>query len=343
MDGGIRIKKDNAVFEEQKLFNDVDLRKGNNRFMKVLFMGTPEFALGCLKAIIENEYEVCGVVTQPDKPKGRGHKMVPTPVKAMALENGIPVFQPLTLKNEAFAVELKALDPDIIVVVAYGQILPKYILDYPRYGCINVHASLLPKYRGAGPIQWCVINGEKETGVTTMYMAEGLDTGDMLIKESTDISENETAGELHDRLSEIGARVIIKTIEGLKNGTVERTPQDDSLSSYAPMISKETGKINWNDDDEKIFNLVRGTNPWPISHTLYKGEPLKVIRAEYGRELKADIPPGKIVGIYDKKLEVMTGNNRTLLICELQFAGSKRMSVESYLNGHTIDVNEILG
>lgn len=311
--------------------------------MKVLFMGTPEFAMPCLKALVENKYEVCGVVTQPDKPKGRGHKTVPTPVKAMAEEYGLKVFQPETLKNNAFEEVLKSLAPDIIIVVAYGQILPEYILNYPKYGCINVHASLLPKYRGAGPIQWCVINGETETGVTTMYMEKGLDTGDMLIKKSTLISETETAGELHDRLCVLGAEVMLETIKALKDGNAVRTPQDDSLSTYAPMISKETGKINWSDTSDNILNLIRGTNPWPISHTLYKGEPLKVIRAEKGGDYCGNKTPGSIIGLCDKKLEVLAGNGKTILICELQFAGSKRMSVESYLNGHTIDMNEILG
>lgn len=311
--------------------------------MRVLFMGTPEFAMPCLKALVENKYDVCGVVTQPDKPKGRGHKTVPTPVKAMALEYGLEVFQPETLKNNAFLQTLEQLNPDIIIVVAYGQILPEYILNYPKYGCINVHASVLPKYRGAGPIQWCVINGETETGVTTMYMEKGLDTGDMLIKKTTPISQTETAGELHDRLCVIGAEVMLETIEELEKGTVERVPQDDSLSTYAPMISKETGKINWNSSSDKILNLIRGTNPWPISHTLYKGETLKIIRAENGREYNGNKIPGSILGLCGKKLEVLAGDNKTVLVCELQFAGSKRMSVESYLNGHTIDMNEILG
>jgi len=311
--------------------------------MKVLFMGTPEFAMPCLKALVENGHEVCGVVTQPDKPKGRGHKMVPTPVKAMALEYGLEVYQPETLKNNAFSDTLSQLDPEIIIVVAYGQILPEYILNYPKYGCINVHASILPKYRGAGPIQWCVINGETETGVTTMYMEKGLDTGDMLIKKTTPISKTETAGELHDRLCILGAEVMLETIDALEKGSVERVPQDDELSTYAPMISKETGRINWSDNADKILNLIRGTNPWPISHTLYKGEPLKIIRAEEGRDYDKDVKAGQIIGLCDKKLEVATGDGKTVLVCELQFAGSKRMSVESYLNGHTIDMNEILG
>ena len=251
--------------------------------MKVLFMGTPDFAVPCLESIIKSENNnVIGVVTQPDKPKGRGHKLQPTPVKAKAVEYNIPVFQPETLKNRSFEDELKQLNPDIIVVVAYGQILPEYILNFPKFGCINVHASLLPKYRGAAPIQWSIINGDTTTGVTTMYMAKSLDTGDMIRKAEIQIGDEESAGELHDRLSLIGADLIVETIKKLSEGKAIRVPQNDSLSCYAPMLNKETGHIDWNKNSSDIINLIRGTNPWPGAFTSYKSEIMKIYKAYKG-------------------------------------------------------------
>lgn len=308
--------------------------------MRILFMGTPEFSVPCLEALLQAGHTLCGAVTQPDKPKGRGHKMMPPAVKEAALGHQIEVFQPQTLRDDGFMEVLKQLEPDIIVVVAYGKLLPKEILEYPRYGCVNVHASLLPKYRGAGPIQWCVINGETQTGVTTMYMAEGLDTGDMILKQATPIGEEETAGELHDRLSVMGAELLIETVSQIEAGVAQREPQRDEESCYAPMISKETGKIDWTRPAADILNLIRGTNPWPAAHTVYQGEPLKVIRAGKGGWTSA--PPGSLLGIRDKKLEVACGDGQTILMEEVQFQGSKRMTVESYLNGHTIDFNETL-
>ncbi len=308
--------------------------------MRILFMGTPDFAVPCLKALIENNYEICGAVTQPDKPKGRGHKLTPPPVKECAISHNIPVFQPETLKNEAFLEELKNLAPDIIIVVAYGKILPKYIIDYPKYGCVNVHGSLLPSYRGAAPIQRCVINGEKETGVTTMLMDEGLDTGDMLLCEKTPIGEYETAGELFDRLSFIGADVLIKTLEKIKDGTIQRIPQDDLKSTYAAMITKETGKIDWGKSAPEIFSLVKGTNPYPAAWTIYKGEVLKIFACKIGN--KCTKKPGEIMGIKDKMLEVACGDKTSLLISDVQLFGKKRMSVESFLNGNSFDIGEIL-
>ncbi len=309
--------------------------------MKILFMGTPEFSVPCLEALTKSEYEVVGVVTQPDKPKGRGHKMLPPPVKEFAQENGIKVYQPETLKDNALLGVLNDLKPDLIVVVAYGKILPEYVLDFPKYGCINVHASLLPKYRGAGPIQWSIINGESETGVTTMFMSEGLDTGDMILKSATEISAEDTAGTLHDRLSVMGAKLLLETVEKLADGTAERTPQDDSLSNYAPMISKETGRIDWTKPMAEVVNLIRGTNPWPIAHTTYQGTPMKVIFAKAGRA--CDGKPGEILGLTaDKELEVACGNKESIYITEIQMSDSKRMNVRDYLNGHTIDLNEVL-
>ena len=281
--------------------------------MKVLFMGTPDFAVPCLESIIKSENNnVIGVVTQPDKPKGRGHKLQPTPVKAKAVEYNIPVFQPETLKNRSFEDELKQLNPDIIVVVAYGQILPEYILNFPKFGCINVHASLLPKYRGAAPIQWSVINGDTTTGVTTMYMAKSLDTGDMIQKAEIQIGDEETAGELHDRLSLIGADLIVETIKKLSEGKAIRVPQNDSLSSYAPMLNKETGHIDWNKNSSDIINLIRGTNPWPGAFTSYKSEIMKIYKAYKGNTNTVG-KPGEIIGIKNKKIEVCCGNSSSIL------------------------------
>ena len=306
--------------------------------MKVLFMGTPEFSCECLESLIKY-YNVVGVVTQPDKPKGRGHKLMAPPVKEIAASRGIKVYQPETLKDGSFRQVLDELKPDVMVVVAYGQILPKYVLDYPEYGCINVHASLLPKYRGAGPIQWCIINGEKETGVTTMHMAEGIDTGDMILKKSIKIGDDETAGELHNRLSVLGAEVLTETLNLIEIGSAPREVQNDGESSYAPMISRETGKIDFSRGAREINCLIRGLNPWPLAYGIYKGEPVKIISARVGETVNE--AAGKIVGVRDGALQVSCGDG-SILIDILQFKGSKRMSVREYLNGHEIDMKEIL-
>lgn len=310
--------------------------------MKILFMGTPDFAAPCLEAIIKDENcEVVGVVSQPDKPKGRGHKLRPTPVKLKAMEYDIPVFQPATLKNNSFENELKELDPDVIVVVAYGQILPEYVLNYPKYGCVNVHGSLLPKYRGAAPIQRCVIDGEKKTGVTTMYMAKSLDTGDMILKSETEIGEYETAGELHDRLSLMGAELIVKTLAQIKDGDAPREKQEDSLACYAEMMSKETGHIDWTKSSDEIVRLILGTNPWPVAYTTYKLETMKIYMAKRG-EAASDGKPGEIIAVNKKNIAVACGDGMSILIEEIQFKGGKRMNVANYLNGHSIEVGEIL-
>lgn len=308
--------------------------------MKILFMGTPDFAVPSLSALIENKYEICGVVTQPDKPKGRGHHLTPPPVKECANAHNIPVFQPETLKGEAFMEELKSLNPDIIIVVAYGKILPPYIIEFPKFGCVNVHGSLLPKYRGAAPIQWAVINGEEETGITTMQMDNGLDTGDMLLTLKTKIGETETAGELFDRLSYLGAEALITTLEKIKDGSIERTPQNDEESSYAKMLDKNTGKIDWAKSAKEIFSLIKGTNPYPTAHTLYKGEVLKIFTASIGS--KTDKKPGEIIDLPDKKIEVACGDGTSLLLCEVQPFGKKRMDTQSFLNGNSVEIGEIL-
>ena len=303
--------------------------------MRILFMGTPDFAEASLKALIEDGREVVGVVTNPDKPKGRGHKMMKPPVKERAEEAGIPVWQPQSLKNGELKDVLDDLKPDIICVVAYGRILPPYVLEYPKYGCINVHGSVLPKYRGAAPIQRAVIDGEEYSGITTMLMGEGLDTGDMLLCEKVKIGEEETSEQLFDRLAVIGGELLLKTIDAIESNTITPVPQDDSLATYAPMIKKEDGLIDWTKDSATICNLVRGMNSWPMAHTYYMGEAVKIITAAPDCEC-SDALPGTIVGLEKNKgLKVSCGKG-TVLIKQVQFPGSRRMDIEDYMRGHEI-------
>ena len=308
--------------------------------MRILFMGTPDFAVPCLERLIQDGHEIVGAVTQPDKPKGRGHKLMPPPVKATAMAHNIEVFQPLSLKNEGFLPELSRLNPELIVVVAYGKLLPKYILDFPEEGCINVHASLLPKYRGAGPIQWSIIEGETVTGVTTMYMGEALDAGDMILKAETPIGEDETAGELFERLAVMGADLLSQTLTCVESGNVPREQQDESLVTFAPMVSRETGHIDWNKPAGEIRNLIRGTNPWPLSYALYEAQTMKIIHAAQGEPGKGT--PGEILAADKRGIRVACGGGETLVIDEIQMQGSKRMPVAAYLNGHEIAVGAIL-
>ena len=308
--------------------------------MKILFMGTPEFAVPCLDALVKNGHQVCGVVSQPDKPAGRGHKLTPPPVKVIALENNIEVFQPETLKDYSFKSELERLNPEMIVVVAYGKILPEYILDFPKYGCINMHASLLPKYRGAGPIQWSVINGEKVTGITSMLMEKGLDTGDMLLKCKTEIGEYETAGELHDRLKQMGAELLLETVAKMEKGELKPEKQCDAESCYAPMLSKELAKIDWSKSARVVSKLICGMNPWPVAHTEYKGGTLKIYKAQLGDRAKGSV--GEIVKVDNQGIKILCGDGNTIVATEIQPSGSKRMQVRDYLNGHSIDIGEIL-
>lgn len=309
--------------------------------MKILFMGTPEFAVPCLEALIKSEHKIVGAVTQPDKPAGRGHKLTPPPVKVCAEENGIKVFQPETLKDFAFKAELDELAPDLIIVVAYGKILPEYILKFPKYGCINMHASLLPKYRGAGPIQWVIVNGEKKTGITSMLMEKGLDTGDMLLKCETEIGEYETADHLHDRLMVMGADLMIETIKQLEKGELKPEKQNDADACYAPMISKETAKIDWTKSAREIISLICGMNSWPVAHTLYMGELMKIYMAIMGKPSKSDC--GQIISADENGIEVVCGDGNTIVITDVQFKGSKQMKVRDWLNGHKIEIGEILG
>lgn len=309
--------------------------------MRVIFMGTPDFAVGTLQAIYEAGHEVCLVVTQPDKPKGRGHVMQYTPVKEYAVSKGIEVFQPVKIREQETMEKLKSYQADICVVAAFGQILPKELLEMCPYGCINVHASLLPKYRGAAPIQWVIIDGEKESGVTIMQMNEGLDTGDMISKVVVPITEEETGGSYHDKLAEAGARLCVETMKEIEAGTAVKTPQDDSQSCYAKMLQKELGAIDFTKSAEEIERLIRGLNPWPSAYTTLHGKTLKIWAAKVeDKEYEGTI--GSIVAKDKKSLVVKTGKG-ALLITELQLAGKKRMTTESFLLGYTVEEGEILG
>ena len=307
--------------------------------MNIVFMGTPDFAVPCLQALIDNGENVQAVFTQPDKPKGRGYKMLPPPVKSLALTYNIPVYQPLSLKKGEDAENalniLKDLSPDLIIVVAYGKILPKEILELPKYYCINVHASLLPRYRGAAPIQWCVLNGEKETGVTTMLMAEGLDTGDMLLKESVAIGDDETASELHDRLSAVGAELLIKTISTVKVGTITREKQEDSLSNYASMITKDMCPIDFSLPAQQIHNKIRGLSASPCAVTMLNGKRLKIFKSTMSDKKKYDLAAGTVVN--EKDFTVVCGDGYTVTFTEVQSEGGKRMKVSDFLRGNHIE------
>lgn len=306
--------------------------------MKILFMGTPDIAAECLEALINAGMDVAGAVSQPDRPKGRGHKTAPTEVKAAAEKYGIPVFQPEKLKNGELMPVLEELKPDIIAVVAYGKILPEYIINYPEYGCINVHASLLPKLRGAAPIQWAVINGEKKSGVTTMLMDKGLDTGDMLLSEELEIGEYETSEELFKRMAELGGRMLVETIKNIK--TIKPIPQEHEKHTYAPMIKKEMAHIDWNKSTEEISKLICGMNSWPMAFCYYKDEPMKIITARKGGAVSGE--NGEIIG-YEKGmgLRVKTKDG-SIYILTAQFPNSRRMNIEEYMRGHEIEKGVIL-
>ena len=303
--------------------------------MKIVFMGTPDFAVPSLEALID-KFGVEAVFTQPDRPRGRGKKMVFSPVKEIAVKHDIKVFQPEKLKDDIEAVEyLKELKPDFIIVVAFGQILTKEVLDIPKYGCINLHASLLPMYRGAAPLNWVIINGEEKTGNTTMLMDVGLDTGDMLLKDEVEITKNMTSGELHDLLMNRGGELLIKTIEGLAEGSITPEKQEGE-TCYAKMLSKETGKINWNNSAQDIHNLIRGLNPRPIAHTTYKGEPMKIYESEVLLQ-SSNKEPGVIIEVNKKGMKVSTGNG-ILLVKKIQFPNGKPLTIEQYINGKEIEV-----
>ena len=311
--------------------------------MRIVFMGTPDFSVPCLDALVKAGHEIAAVFTQPDKPKNRGHKLQMTPVKQYAAARGIPVCQPPSLRKgeeaDAAIAALWQLEPECIVVVAYGQILPKSVLNIPEYGCINVHASLLPRYRGAAPIQRCIMNGETETGVTTMHMAEGLDTGDMILKEKVAIAPDMTASQLHDELSAIGARLIVQTLRMLEKGTAPRTPQTDENTCYASMITKEDCRIDFTKSADTIYDQIRGLSTSPCAFTFLEGRRLKVYFAEKV-ELNAAVPAGTVIG--GDVLYVACGDG-VLRLTDIQPEGGRRMSDSDFLRGRKVPAGTVLG
>ena len=309
--------------------------------MKIVFMGTPDFAVGALESLVEAGHDVVAVVTQPDKPKGRGKEMQQTPVKACAVKHNIEVFQPVKIKTPEAVEVLKGYGADLFVVAAFGQILSKEILDMPKYGCVNIHASLLPKYRGAAPIQWAILDGEKETGVTIMQMNEGLDTGDMLTKVVVPIEDTDTGESLFDKLAEAGAKLLIKTIPQIEAGTLKPEPQDDSLSTYAKMIKKEMGLIDWKKEAIVLERLVRGMNSWPSAYTHFQGKTLKVWETEV-ETCETEAVPGSVVEVTKNSIKVQTGKD-LLVLKQIQLEGKKRMDVAAFLLGYKVEAGMILG
>ena len=309
--------------------------------MRVIFMGTPDFSVGTLQALIDAGHEVVLAVTQPDKPKGRGKSMQFPPVKEAALEHGIEVYQPRRVREPECVEYLRSFDADIIVVVAFGQILPKEILEMPKYGCVNVHASLLPKYRGAAPIQWAVINGEKVSGVTTMRMDEGLDTGDMILKEEVVLDEKETGGSLFDRLSGVGAKLCVRTLEAIEDGTAIYTKQDHAAATKKKKKKKQFGIIDWNKPAAEIECLIRGLNPWPSAYTYLNGKTLKIWAAAVKDET-SDKEPGELTEVTKHSVGVQTGDG-ILMLEEVQLEGKKRMSADAFLRGNALSEGMKLG
>ncbi len=308
--------------------------------MKIVFMGTPGLAAAVLDKLLRSGHQVLAVVTQPDRPKGRSKQVQFTPVKELAVQYNIPVYQPERVKQEGFYSVLEELKPDIIVVAAFGQILPKNILELPEYGCINVHASLLPKYRGAAPIQWSIINGEEKTGITIMHMDPGIDTGDMIMQAEVPIDPKETAGSLHDKLAVCGGDLLVKALAALESGTAVREKQNDAEMTYAKMLDKSQGHIDFNNSACEIERLIRGLNPWPSAYTVLDGKALKIWDAD-----AADTPaagaPGEIVSATKDSIVVATGKGN-LIVRELQLEGKKRMTVEAFLRGYSIIEGTIL-
>lgn len=310
--------------------------------MKIVYMGTPDFAVPALAALAESGYEVAGVVTQPDKPKGRSKTLVPTPVKEEALKYGIPVYQPKKVREPEFVETLKEIGPDIIIVAAFGQIIPKEILDMPEFGCINIHASLLPKYRGAAPIQQAVINGDKEAGVTIMKMGIGLDTGDMISQASVPLAEDETGGSLFDRLADLGADLLVKTLPSIFDRTAVYEPQpEESPTPYVGMITKQMGLLDFHKDAEELERLIRGMDPWPSAYTFLNGKSLKVWKAAVEQKVSGSEEPGTIVNTDKEGIHVACGQDR-LVLKEIQLEGKKRMDAAAFLRGYPIETGTML-
>ena len=311
--------------------------------MRVVFMGTPDFAVGTLEALLQSRHQVVAVVTQPDKPKGRGKAMQFTAVKEVAVRAEIPVLQPKKVREPEVVEEIRQFHPDVIVVVAFGQLIPKAILDMPQYGCVNVHASLLPKYRGAAPIQWAVIDGEEKSGVTTMQMDEGLDTGDMLLTEEVVLDSQETGGSLFDKLSEVGAGLLLKTLDELEAGNVHPQKQPkESTTAYAAMLTKKMGEIDWTKSAVQIERLVRGLNPWPSAYTHLGQKTLKIWRAAVHPLSEQKKEPGTVILMDKKHFGVQTGDGM-LEILELQLEGKKRMDADAFLRGYQLENGTKLG
>lgn len=306
--------------------------------MKIVFMGTPDFAVPALRALIAAGHQVTLVVTQSDKPQGRHQTLTPPPVKVCAVENGIPVFQPQSLKTAENIAHITAENPDVIVVVAYGKILPKELLDYPPYGAVNVHASLLPKYRGAAPIQWCILNGDTVTGVTTMQMDEGLDTGDMLLTSTREIPDDMTAGELFDALCDDGAKLLCQTLDGLQAGTLKPTPQDNDQATYVSVLSKAQSPLDFSKPAATLHNQVRGLHPWPVATCQIGDVTVKIHKTAVGGETTAAF--GTVIAT--SPLTVACGDGRSLIIEELQYPAAKRMSAAAFLCGHDLPIGTVL-
>lgn len=308
--------------------------------MKILFMGTPDFAVPSLAALLSAGHEICGVFTQPDRPKNRGMKLQAPPVKEFAVSHNIPVYQPESVKDGAALDIIRSLEPELIAVAAYGRILPEEILNYPPMGCINVHSSLLPKYRGSAPIHWAILNGDCQSGVTIMHMAKKMDAGDIIAQQATPIDPNETVEILHDRLAQIGAELLVQVVEQLRTNTAVRTPQDDSQVTYAPMLSRELSPLDWTRSAKQLHDQVRGLVPWPATTTdLFSREPVKIFEVE---ELSksSSAQPGTILAAGNAGIDVVCGDGMVLRIKQLQAQGGKRMSAGDYLRGHPIDLNK---
>lgn len=303
--------------------------------MRIVFMGTPDFAAVSLKALHGAGHEIAAVFTQPDKPKNRGMKLIPTPVKEAATELGIPVYQPVKLRDGSAAELLRSLDPELIAVVAYGRILPKEILDIPKYGCVNIHGSLLPKYRGSAPVQWALLDGEKETGVCAIYMAEEMDAGDIIAEKRTEIGDEETFPELYGRLSELGAGLLCETAASIAAGTAQRTPQESEKATYAPMITRALSPVDWSQSAWLVRSKILGLDPWPGATAKSGDTELKLFRARCPGK-STDKAPGSVVSIGKDGIEVACGDGKTVLIAELQAPGGKRMRAADYLRGHSI-------
>lgn len=305
--------------------------------MRIVFMGTPDFAAASLQKLIDEKYDIAAVFTQPDKPRNRGMSLSFSPVKELALQNGLDVYQPTKLRDGSFTELLHSLKPDVLVVVAYGRILPEDALSVPTYGAVNVHSSLLPKYRGAAPVQWAVLNGDTVTGVSTMYLAPEMDTGDVIFTEKTEIGEFETSGELFDRLMVMGAELLHKTLRAIENGTAPRSKQDESQASYVTMLDKSMSPIDWSRSPREIVKHICGLQPWPVATTEIVGLTFRIFKAEY-TDTVTDKAPGTVVAADKRGIEIACGGAHTLLITELQAPGKKRMRAADYLLGHPIKV-----